>query len=230
MISIQNAPHINDKTVTQAAELVEQLAKGKAGQAVSILDLGTGEGYNSERLAETLKAKNIQYRILAADIDPAVFKARGVPGVEFREANLDKEFDFGRFDVVMATEVLEHVENPYHFLRNALRQVGPGGALFLSSPNTANVYSLLKQLVTGVPSFFHESLHSGHIMPITPYLVRQVLRKVEQETGERYHLAVSYNRNVLLLPFSVFGVRSVAIPGGNRLFGEVGMYRVSKAG
>lgn len=230
MISIQNAPHINDKTVAQAVYLAERLAKTRGGGVVSILDLGTGEGYNSERLAEALKAKNVQYRILAADIDPAVFKARGVPGVEFREANLDKDFDFGRFDVVMATEVLEHVENPYHFLRNALRHLGPGGTLFLSSPNTANIYSLLKQLLTGVPSFFHESLHSGHIMPITPYLVRQVLRKIEQETGERYDLAISYNRNMLLLPFSVFGIRSVAIPGGNRLFGEVGMYRVSKTG
>jgi SAM-dependent methyltransferase len=60
------------------------------------------------------------------------------PGIRWEAMDLDREDTAGnelagRFDIVLATEVIEHLENPAHFLRQALRLSVSGGRLILST-------------------------------------------------------------------------------------------------
>ena len=169
-IPINNAPLVNEKTVELAVRAAKKLLTDNKVEKVKILDLGTGEGINVEKLYNQLQTEHIPHEIVACDIDPTVFQAQHISTATFHAINLDKEYTFGEFDIVIATEVMEHIENPYKFIRDSVRHLKPNGLLLVSSPNVANIYSIAKLLFKGVPSMFHRSLHSGHIMPISPYL------------------------------------------------------------
>lgn len=80
----------------------------------SILDVGCGEGVLTERWARELRDK----RVLGVDLnDPklaAEWAARSRPNLQFRAVDVANGLPFGNgeFDLVSATEVLEHVPSP----------------------------------------------------------------------------------------------------------------------
>ena len=68
--------------------------------------------------------------ILAEDC--AKLRARGFDAVAGDACTID----IGRtFDVIVAGEIIEHVENPGQMLRNLARHLRPGGDLILTTPN-----------------------------------------------------------------------------------------------
>lgn len=226
-IPINNAPLVNEKIVEIAVQAAKKIYSDLKQEKVRILDLGTGEGVNVQKLYDRLFIEKIPHEIVACDIDGNIFQAN-ISTVTFHSIDLDKEYSFGEFDIVIATEVIEHIENPYKFIRDSVRHLKHGGLLLVSSPNAANIYSIVKILFRGIPSMFHRSLHSGHIMPISPYLLEMTLLKINFEKGTHFNSKACYNRNVLLLPFKIGSIRSVKLPGENRIFGEVAIYQVSE--
>ena len=54
----------------------------------------------------------------------------------------------GKFDVLIISEVLEHLTDPWTTLERLVQCLKPGGAVFASSPNIAH-WQVLKDLVLG---------------------------------------------------------------------------------
>lgn len=50
-------------------------------------------------------------------------------------SELPKPFDNGKFDGIVAGELIEHLERPVDFLRRCRETLRPGGDLILSTPN-----------------------------------------------------------------------------------------------
>ncbi|MBI4574821.1 MAG: class I SAM-dependent methyltransferase [Planctomycetes bacterium] len=100
------------------------------------LEVGCGAGVVSLLLARG------GFRVEGVDVaGPAVRYARraaalaGLAGVRFREARAETlPYPDGRFDLVLATEVLEHLEDPRRALREWRRVLAPGGTLLVSCP------------------------------------------------------------------------------------------------
>jgi ubiquinone/menaquinone biosynthesis C-methylase UbiE len=62
--------------------------------------------------------------------------ARGTPGVELVACAAEQlPFDDAGFDLVAASDVIEHVQSPQRFAVEAARVLRPGGLLFLATPN-----------------------------------------------------------------------------------------------
>jgi len=106
-----------------------RLARGKR-----VLDAGCGAGYGSAALAEVAE------RVTAIDIaQDAVDHARGhyVAGnLAFEQASCTAlPFADGAFDLVVAFEVIEHLEDWREFLREARRVLAPSGQFIVSTPN-----------------------------------------------------------------------------------------------
>lgn len=106
-----------------------RLAAGKR-----VLDAGCGAGYGSAELAR------VAQRVVGADIAAeAVRFARE----NYRRANLDFEqasctalpHPDGSFDLVVAFEVIEHLDNWRGLLIEARRLLAPGGQFIVSTPN-----------------------------------------------------------------------------------------------
>jgi 2-polyprenyl-3-methyl-5-hydroxy-6-metoxy-1,4-benzoquinol methylase len=109
-------------------ELFTQAAPG------SVLDVGCGEGVLSEQWAQRLRTG----RVVGIDLqDPkleAEWAQRGRANLEFRAMSAESlEFAGGEFDLVAATEVLEHVPDPERVLSEMARVAG--GHLLVSVPH-----------------------------------------------------------------------------------------------
>jgi len=63
----------------------------------------------------------------------------------------------GRVDVAVSTQVIEHVEEPYAFLRDIFALLRPGGVAVVSTPNREDI--LMELLPEDFPSFFYRTQH-----------------------------------------------------------------------
>ena len=77
------------------------------------------------------------------------------------------------FDVVLAVEVVEHLENPWAFMREAVRTLRPEGFLIITTPNVSSIPSRLEYLRSGVLPYFRQESFEGcyHVTPIFPWAV-----------------------------------------------------------
>ena len=105
------------------------------------------------------------YRHLSAcDIDR--YLPPGVAALLERVVILDLSFERlawadASFDAVCAWEVLEHLENPHHALREVSRVLKPGGLFFMSLPNIFHIVSRLIFLKRGLFPQWNET--NNHI-------------------------------------------------------------------
>jgi 2-polyprenyl-3-methyl-5-hydroxy-6-metoxy-1,4-benzoquinol methylase len=127
-----------------------------------ILDFGCGEGAFAQRLSDN------GYKVHAADIDAKQFKAQVDQFIQM-DLNLPVIADNfeHRYDVVIAMEIIEHLENPFKFIRDVKTLLKPGGILLLTTPNTSNFSSRIRFLLRGtLQGFEREDLSYGHIVTL----------------------------------------------------------------
>lgn len=163
-----------------------------AAQTSCVLDVGCGTGL---LLTAPLAERFPDIHFVGVDIDDATIRSaqsnNTQPNVEY--LLLDK-LDVGRhFDVVIASEVLEHVEDPLQLMLDMRRRLVPAGTLVLTIPNgygpfeIANFAEVLLQLSGGYE------------------FLRRVKRRVmgapaAMPEGQRASLAVSTHLNFFSLP------------------------------
>jgi len=87
-------------------------------------------------------------------------------------------FESGQFNLVMLTEVIEHVDaHPQLLLAEISRVLAPGGRLLLTTPNAASLKKLI-QLSNGVPQYDSPTFGNswGHRYEYSYYDMRQCIR------------------------------------------------------
>lgn len=106
--------------------------------AISVLDAGGGEGAFAYYLARHFPS----WKVVVADNEQATLErgrriraALGLQNLEVREADL-LAFDVdGKFDVVVCSDVLEHIEDDQRVVTNLAAALRTGGILILTSPS-----------------------------------------------------------------------------------------------
>jgi SAM-dependent methyltransferase len=98
----------------------------------------------------------------------------------FTQADLNGDFSAllpGQFAGLVAAEIIEHLENPRHFLREVAKLLAPGGILVLTTPNTDSPISHAMLLSFGYHTWFSDDDYStmGHISPVPGRLLRQCI-------------------------------------------------------
>ncbi len=99
------------------------------GAGVSALDLGCGHGVFGGELRR--RGCSVTFADESNQLNP---EFRDAP---FRTVNLDRDDlgTLGRYDLVICSNVFEHLSQPRHFLGGAHRLLKPGGRLYLSWTN-----------------------------------------------------------------------------------------------
>jgi methionine biosynthesis protein MetW len=104
-------------------------------QGVRVLDVGCGSG------ALTIIANSgKKNRVVGLELDHDRATAASYRGITVYEEPLSDELldRSGRFDMVVAADVLEHVADPAALLQLIIKALMPGGFLILSVPNVAH--------------------------------------------------------------------------------------------
>jgi 2-polyprenyl-3-methyl-5-hydroxy-6-metoxy-1,4-benzoquinol methylase len=98
----------------------------------SILELGSGQGLILRNLRDC--------DAIGVEIDKGEAAIARAKGLDVRVGHAGR-YDAGRkFDVVIASEVIEHMLEPQTLLENAARHLHPGGMLLLTTPNGYGYY------------------------------------------------------------------------------------------
>jgi len=106
------------------------------------LDVGAGDG----QLAHELSL--LGYKVDAVDIDPSKCK---FADTRVRQCDLMDGLPYpdASFDAVTATELIEHVEDPFKALREFSRVLKEEGLLVLSTPNIGHIEARLHFFIAG---------------------------------------------------------------------------------
>lgn len=114
-------------------ELRRRFMLSEVRPADRVLDLGCGDGAFTAELAARVKTA-----VGAEVAEAALRRATGRhPSLQFRLVPFDGQlpFDDGSFDLVWASEVIEHVADTARWLSEVRRVLAPGGRLLLSTPS-----------------------------------------------------------------------------------------------
>lgn len=163
--------------------VLESLRRQSIRRRINYLDIGAGSG-------ELIKQVRNELDILACKACDYTDKLMSIPEQKVDIINLNKQtlpYHDGSFDLVTATEVIEHIENPRFLLREVSRVLKPGGIFVLSTPNVLNLNSRLRYLWFGFPELFgplslrDRMLEScaGHISPVSYFYLHHGLHEAK---------------------------------------------------
>jgi 2-polyprenyl-3-methyl-5-hydroxy-6-metoxy-1,4-benzoquinol methylase len=155
------------------------------------VDLGAGPGAMCDRL------QSFGCEVTAVDRDPALYQGKHrFVTQDLNQATFATEIGVAAFDLVVAVEVIEHVESPINFLRNIAQLLAPGGVAVVTTPNVDSLPARLRFLLGGKIRTMDEVSDPTHISPIfSDLLRRQFLPRAGLELSEHllfppngYHL------------------------------------------
>jgi ubiquinone/menaquinone biosynthesis C-methylase UbiE len=143
------------------------------------IDIGAGSGTFIQQLRNATSINSY-----ACDLYPEAFELADVTCTRVDINCEPLPYPANQFDVVTASEVIEHLENFRDFLREAFRVTAPGGIILITTPNVLNMKSRLRYLFLGFPSLFGplpihnrrvHTLTEGHISPIPYFYIAHAL-------------------------------------------------------
>jgi SAM-dependent methyltransferase len=187
-------------------DFVFSLVQPHLERGARILDAGAGEGFFSKKMGDYLEAQGKSLDQLAAcDLFPQAFR---YTGIVCEGVSLDGRFpyDDASFDIVCSLEVIEHIEDQFHFTRELYRILKPGGLAIISTPNVLNINSRLRTLRSGFPVLFdplplstNDPVHtSGHINPVSYYYLSYMLSRAGFRTIAPYYDRAKNSARALL--------------------------------
>jgi len=162
--------------------IVDSVLSRFANPAGRAIDLGAGTGALAVRMQE------LGWDVMAADRNGSEFKAPlRFQLVDLSDPAFSEKLGEGQFSLVTAVEVIEHVESPIGFLRNARRLLRPNGCILVTTPNLDSVPARVKFLLSGKIRMMDEAGEPTHISPLFwDLLNRQVLPLAGLRMQEHY--------------------------------------------
>ncbi len=159
------------------ATLEKFVADMPSGAAV--LDFGCGNGSLLDNF------RNRGWRLHGIDISHSgIDNARmNRPDIAFYRADLTGDlsttFRGQQFDLIISTEVIEHVYSPREFAQNCFRLLRPGGRLVISTPYHGYCKNLVLAIAGRMDAHFTALWDHGHIK----FWSRHTLSRVLHEAG-----------------------------------------------
>ena len=155
-----------------------RLARGKR-----VLDAGCGAGYGSAELAQA--ADSVVGVDRAAEAIEFARASYGLPNLRFEQASCEAlPHPGGSFDLVVAFEVIEHLDHWREFLLEARRVLAPAGQLVISTPN--KLYYTESRGPTGANPFhvheFNFEEFQSELQAVFPYVSMYLENHVEGVT------------------------------------------------
>lgn len=182
-----------DKRLHFIAEIISDITPSR------VLDIGCGTGENVTSLLAD-QFPDIEFVGIDSDAESIDYAINNKQKSNLKYLNSNRSQDIGKFELVIASEVIEHVESPHDFLTAIYGYLAPGGKVILTLPNGFGPFEVV--------SFIETLMHLSGIY--------QLLRRAKQLIKPRHNqppvdtLAVSPHINF----FSYKKIRTLIINSG----------------
>lgn len=151
----------DDRFLTVAEKLESLIIKSPV--KVKVLDIGVGDAVYESLLSKEVLRKA---EIYGVDISDEQLKRAEKFLIELKVVDLNEEkipYKSGFFDIVIASEILEHVFYPEKVLIEAARVLKRNGYLVLTYPNIASLQMRLSLFFTGSSPLLNYTQNKEHI-------------------------------------------------------------------
>jgi SAM-dependent methyltransferase len=154
---------------------IVELIRQYVDRGGKILDCGVGPAQSYKLLAP-------DYEMYGVEISPEAIALYDFDATRIRQANLNEGVpDFGvRFDGVIASMIIHHLEDPLNFLNQARDRLAPNGIFLAVHPNISYYKFRLDYLFKG--SFL--PISSAHRIFLPPHEFRALLESANLEIIE----------------------------------------------
>ncbi len=182
-----------DRARRQAEMLAEVLAAMPA--PARVLDVGCGDGYATSVAA----GRNRAHHFAGLDWSAPSLAQAAERGIAVLRAGLDARLPIGSesVDVVVMSEVIEHLVDTDSAVEEAYRVLKPGGTLLLSTPNLAAWYNR-GLLALGIQPVFSE------------VSLRSVFGRPGSQVAGHLHM---FTRRALVEFLAAYGLECVRVSG-----------------
>jgi ubiquinone/menaquinone biosynthesis C-methylase UbiE len=171
-----------------------------------LLDCGCREGANTLLLSQKVSAR----KTFGLDYNYGVLRLAAQQNILPMQSDLNRSIPVSEntFDVIIASDVLEHLINPFIFLVEMYRVLKPGGYVVLDTPNLASWHNIFALLI-GVQPFSGPNITTMEDSDVE--LVRRMHRTSHgllevgeyEEHGEkeltRHIVVIAYNSLIRLI-------------------------------
>ena len=144
-------------------------------KSLRVLDTATGTGSFAQRALDSFPDW---------DLEVNDFENQAI-SLDLKRYKLDLNLDFSDgfaepgYDLILAIEIIEHLENPWHFMREVRKLLRKDGVLVLSTPNSDSALDRLTYLMDGHAFYFGERGYTnsgGHITQIPDWLFKKIAK------------------------------------------------------
>jgi 2-polyprenyl-3-methyl-5-hydroxy-6-metoxy-1,4-benzoquinol methylase len=150
----------------------------------SVLDIATGAGAMARRLIDEFPNIELDCNDLA--------RTKRLKGIKenFRK-DLNANFNFNKkYDFIIAIEIIEHLENPSHFIKKLKNHLKPNGVIVLTTPNANSFFDRIWFFIYGYHFYFGKQgiLNSGgHITVCFEWLLKYIARNNHLQFESIHH-------------------------------------------
>ena len=136
----------------------------------AVLDFGAGRCAMSQRLIRLGAFEEVVAADIVAYDDPP-------EGVRFVRADLNEALPFAdeSFDLIVAIEIIEHLENARATCREFARLMRPRGRVVMTTPNNESFRAVLSLLLRGHFAAFTGSSYPAHITALLETDIRRAM-------------------------------------------------------
>jgi 2-polyprenyl-3-methyl-5-hydroxy-6-metoxy-1,4-benzoquinol methylase len=180
----------SDYRVHQLVErkLTEATAERFKSRKLKIFDCAAGSGALALRIRDSLMKRgeiaeftlnNFEYQISVSEFD---YKSVSVD----LNGNFSEFFE-GKFDIVIATEIIEHLRDPWHFLLQIDKLLHEDSIVILSTPGSNSLLDRYTAVTIGAPFYFGERGYvnsGGHITVVEPWKMNIICNEVGLKVNE----------------------------------------------
>jgi 2-polyprenyl-3-methyl-5-hydroxy-6-metoxy-1,4-benzoquinol methylase len=207
-------------------DFIVNQVKAHAKPGAKLLDIGCGNGNLPMALG------SLGYNVRGIDVDETSIKIANerntFDNVSFDVADANKFTESDEYDLIICTEVLEHLEKPVELVQSSYRILKPGGVMIATVPNG---YGPRESLMTKPMQWMMRNGHTDKLVKIKrafgykhataqssnpdlthiQFFTRKSLYKLMQDAGFK-HLAFGKSDFLeLVFPFSLVANRVKAI-------------------
>lgn len=167
-----------------------------------ILDVAAGNGAFLARL------RSLGFQDFSGiELDQANFQLKNV-SLKSYDLNLPFAHNYTeKFDLITAVEIIEHLDNPRHLLRELRKLLRPGGLLVVTTPNIEHWIARLKFALKGEIKHFElvDIEKQRHISPILSYQMEYMFREIGFQVEQRCSGGCFWGplKNLLMAPLGL---------------------------